>query len=94
MLFRSYASWLEDYWRLTVKNAHAKMKRGAKFTLIMVERWGKHELLRDMSSIVEQEGFKRVCEMQYKTTRSHLTDKRESKNNSKSTEKVWTFEKA
>ena len=46
-----------------------------------------------MSSIVEQEGFKKVDEMQYTTTRSHLTDKRESQQTSKATEKVWTFEK-
>ena len=59
----------------------------------MVEKWGKHRLLQDMSSIVEQEGFKKVDEMQYKTTRSHLTDNRESKQTSKATEKVWTFEK-
>lgn len=89
----TYSSWLEDYWRATVKNAKAKMRDGAKFTLIMVEAWGKLELLEDMSSTIEQEGFKKVDEMHYKTTRSHLTDKRKSGNTSKATEKVWTFEK-
>ena len=92
-VYPEYAVWLEKYWRQTVKNARSNMADGAKLTLIMVEKWGKHELLKDMSSIIEQEGFKKVDEMQYKTTRSHLTDKRKSKNNSKTTEKVWTFEK-
>lgn len=87
-----YGDWLEQYWRATVKNAKAALKHGAKFTLIMVEKWGKLNLLEDMSSILEQEGFKKVDEMHYKTTRSHLTDKRESKKTSKATEKVWTFE--
>lgn len=92
--YPDYADWLEKYWRQTVKNAKSVMKPKAKFTLIMVEKHGKLDLLADMSSVVEQEGFIKVDEMQYKTTRSHLTDKRESKNTSKATEKAWTFEKA
>ena len=92
-VYADYSDWLEKYWRQTVKNARDNLDSRAKFTLIMVEKWGKHRLLQDMSSIVEQEGFKKVDEMQYKTTRSHLTDKRESKQTSKATEKVWTFEK-
>lgn len=91
--YKEYDEWLEKYWRQTVKNARSKMKDNSKFTLIMVEKWGKLELLKDMSSIVEQEGFSKIDEMSYKTARSHLTDKRTSKNISKNSEKVWTFEK-
>ena len=90
--YAKYDEWLEKYWRQTIKNAKCKMKNGAKLTLVMIEKWGKLELLKDMSSIIEQEGFIKVDEMQYKTTRSHLTDKRESKHNDKGSEKVWTFE--
>lgn len=88
-----YASWLEDYWKKTIENAKSKMSRHAKLSLIMIESWGKFNLLEDMSNIIEQSRFKKIDEMQYKTTRSHLTDKRESKNTTKATEKVWTFEK-
>ena len=92
-VYKEYDEWLEKYWRQTVKNAKSRMKSSAKFTLIMIEKWGKLELLNDMSKIIEEEGFAVIDEMSYKTTRSHLTDKRESKNNSKSTEKARTFEK-
>lgn len=91
-MYAEYDEWLEKYWRRTIKNAKCKMKNGAKLTLVMIEKWGKLKLLKDMSSIIEQEGFIKVDEMQYKTTRSHLTDKRESKHNDKGSEKVWTFE--
>ena len=92
-VYPNYNDWLEKYWRKTVQNAKSKMKDGAKFTLIMVEKWGKFNLLYDMSKIIEQEGFKKIDEMSYKTTRSHLTNKRESKKINKDTEKIWTFEK-
>lgn len=91
--YADYSAWLNEYWKKTVDNASSKMKIGAKLSLVMVEKWGKINLLKDMSNIIEQAGFSRVDELSYKTTRSHLTDKRESSNNSKSTEKVATFEK-
>lgn len=91
--YKEYDEWLEKYWRQTVKNARSKMKHKALFTLVMIEKWGKLELLKDMASIIEQEGFAKVDEMHYKTTRSHLTDKRTSKNMDKDSEKVWTFER-
>lgn len=92
-VYSEYNDWLEKYWRKTVQNARDHLAEHAKLTLIMVEKWGKLELLENMSSIIEQEGFAKCSEMHYKTTRSHLTDKRKSGNTSKSTEKVWTFEK-
>lgn len=91
-VYSNYEDWLSKYWHQTIKNAKDKMKNGAKFTLIMIEKWGKYELLKDMTDIIAQEGFIKIDELQYKTTQSHLTGKRESKKNSKSTEKVWTFE--
>ena len=90
-IHKEYDAWLEEYWRQTVRNMKSKIKDNGKFSLIMIEKWGKYELLKDMSSIVEQESFKKIDEISYKTTRSHLTNKRETKNNNKSTEKVWTF---
>lgn len=88
-----YSAWLDNYWSPTVKNAVEKMAAGARFTLIMVEKWGKFELLADMRKRIEDVGLKLIDEMQYKTTRSHLTDKRSSGNTVKSTEKALTFMK-
>lgn len=34
-----------------MKNAHASMLPGAKLSLIVVDKWGKMELLEDMSTI-------------------------------------------
>ena len=92
-VYPNYNDWLDKYWRKTVQNAKSKMKDGAKFTLIMIEKWEKFNLLDDMSKIIEQEGFKKIDEMSYKTARSHLTNKRKSKKINKDTEKIWTFEK-
>jgi len=92
-MHNEYGDWLESYWHKTVENAKSKMKAGAKFILVMLEKWNKFNLLEDMSSIIEKEGFMKVEEMSYKTTRSHLTDKRISKKLSKSSEKVRIFEK-
>ena len=91
--FSEYESWLESYWHKTVECMKSCLCKKAKFTLIMVEKWGKLNLLEDMSHVIEQEGFTKIDELSYKTTRSHLTDKRNSKNMSKSTEKACTFEK-
>lgn len=92
-VYDEYNDWLEKYWRRTVHLMSSKLKPHGKFTLIMIEKWDKLSLLEDMSRIVLDEGFVKVDELSYKTTRSHLTDKRESKNISKNTEKVHTFEK-
>lgn len=91
-LFGDYNDWLEHYWKPTTENAKRKLKPGAKFSLIMIERWGKIDLVADMTKILEDLGFKRIDAISYKTTRSHLTDKRKSGNMDKDTEKVITFE--
>lgn len=46
-----------------------------------------------MTSVLKQLGLVEFETLSYKTTRSHLTDKRKSGNTSKSTEKVITFMK-
>lgn len=93
-VYSEYSDWLAKYWAPTVENAVAKMKPGAKFSLIMIDKWRKFELLKDMSGIITGTGLQKVEEQAYKTTRSHLTDKRKSGNTNKSTERVVTFQKA
>lgn len=92
-LYSEYDAWLEHYWKPTVQNAVNKMRKDAKFSLIMIQKWGKYDLLSDMSKIIEDSGLKFTEEISYKTTRSHLTDKRKSGNTNKNTEKVITFVK-
>lgn len=89
----TYEAWLADYWQKTVYLMSQKLKLHGKFSLIMIDRWNKLNLLSDMSKVVEEVGFKKIEELAYKTTRSHLTDKRKSGNTSKASEKIVTFEK-
>lgn len=91
--YPEYPDWLEKYWRMTVRNAVSKMRNGAKFSLIMVERWNRFELLADMRRIMKEEGLSFLEELSYRTTRSHLTDKRKSGNMTKNSEKIVTFVK-
>lgn len=91
--YPEYGDWLSGYWRPTVANAASRLRKGGRFSLIMVERWGKFELLKDMSAEIESAGFSKADELSYRTTRSHLTDKRKSGKTSKATEKIVTFEK-
>jgi len=90
-VYSEYKDWISKYWAPTVANAVSKMKSGSKFSLIMIDKWRKLELLKDMSDVILQNGLVKVEEQAYKTTRSHLTDKRKSGNTNKSTEKVVTF---
>lgn len=91
--YPEYPDWLEKYWRMTVRNAVSKMRNGAKFSLIMVERWNRFELLADMRRIMKEEGLSFLEELSYRTTRSHLTDKRKPGNTTKNSEKIVTFVK-
>ena len=88
-----YQKWLEDYWKKTVQLMSQKLKRKGRFSLIMIDKWKKFNLLEDMSDIVIAEGFQQIEELSYKTMRSHLTNKRETGNSHKATEKIVTFEK-
>lgn len=90
-VYSEYDAWLEKYWKPTVENASKKLKTGAKFSLIIVDKWEKHDLASNMSSIIESCGFQKLEVIPYKTTRSHLTDKRKSGKMDKDTEKVITF---
>ena len=92
-VYSNYTDWLDRYWRPTVLNMRDHLADKGKFSLIMVERWGKFNLLADMSKIISDEGFTSVDEVSYKTTRSHLSGKRETRTMSKNSEKIITFER-
>lgn len=92
-VYPEYGKWLRGYWNETVRNAVAKMKRGAKFTLIMVDVWQKFRLAEDMAGILSENSLEHVETLPYRTNRSHLTNKRKSGVSSKNTEKAYTFRK-
>lgn len=88
--FSNYDKWLENYWKPTVKNCYDKLKVGGKFTLIMIEDFEGHKLLKDMTDIMRNIGFKDFDTISYKTSRSHLNKKA---GNTKNSEKCVTMVK-
>lgn len=88
--YSTYEDWLNKYWKETVINCFDRMKIGAKFTLIMISKFDKYNLLEDMSNIMKNVGLKEFEIIPYKTTRSHLN---KSAGNTKDSEKCVTFVK-
>lgn len=87
-IFSDYNDWLNKYWKPTVENCYSKMKNGAKFTLVMIEKFENYNLLDDMLDIMHQTGLKDFEMIPYRTSRSHLTKKA---GNTKNSEKCVTL---
>jgi len=83
--YANYDEWLEKYWRKTVQNIKIMLKSGA----VLAANIGNdsndlmHQLKEDMSKIIEEEGFELVEIISMITSRSHLTNKLKTQNNSK-----------
>lgn len=88
--YSTYEDWLDKYWRATVENCIDKMKIGARFTLVMIDKFKKYNLLQDMSNIMLDLGLEQFDVVPYKTVRNHLT---KSAGNTKDSEKCVTFVK-
>lgn len=88
--YSTYEDWLNKYWKETVINCFNKMKTNAKFTLIMIDKFEKYNLLEDMTKIMKDVGLKEFDIIPYKTTRSHFN---KSAGNTKDSEKCVTFVK-
>lgn len=88
--YSQYDEWLNKYWTPTVSNCVSKLRRGGRFTLIMIESYQGKELLKDMASIMENLGLKELERLPYQTSRSHLTKKA---GNTKNNEVCVTMEK-
>lgn len=89
--FPVYEDWLNNYWKVSVERSTKKLNKNGKFILIMVETLDKYNLLSDMQKIIEDTGLKLVQDIPYKTTKSHLTNKRKNGESSKNTEHVLVF---
>lgn len=89
-LYLSYEGWLENFWKPTCKNATSKLRKGGKFTLIMIENYKGKKLLNDMVDILIEAGpYKELERIPYKTCRSHMTKKA---GNTKNSEVCVTYE--
>ena len=90
--FVEYEKWLEGYWNETVKNCCGVLREGGKFAVCIVDKVGKFDIGKDMVDICGRY-FEPVEEVPISVCRSHLSGKRESKQVTKTTEKLYVFEK-
>jgi hypothetical protein len=89
----NYQDWLENYWRNTVKTGYELLKDEHMFVLIIKDQYKNFSLKDDMSKILEEEGFEKYEELQYKTSKNHLSGKIKTGENTKNSEYVLAFKK-
>lgn len=87
--YSNYEEWLDKYWNRTVKNCMSIMKEGAYFGLTVSEIVGKYNIGKDMLKICESDGLKMVKAYPLKTSQSHLSGKKKSRNIIKNTEMIY-----
>lgn len=90
--YSNYNDWLSEYWNSTVLNCFTTLKKNAKFILCMVDKVGKYEIAKDTTDIcakyMQPAGIVPV-----KTSKGHLSGKKESGLVTKTTEAFYIFEK-
>lgn len=84
----TYDNWLENYWKPTVNNSKMILKNNGLFCFIAVDKVKNNKLYNDMKKICEDCGLYFVEELCFKTSNSHLSKKRETGKNTKTSEKV------
>jgi hypothetical protein len=87
--YTKYEDWLEKYWRETVKRCISKCKY---FSFVGVEAVKKLSLLEDMGLVCEEEGCKLIESIPIKTTKGHLSGKKQSGSIDKKTEHIQIYE--
>ena len=90
--YNTYPEWLSEYWNNTVSNCFTTLKKNAKFILCMVDKVGKHEIAKDMTDICAKY-MQPVGIIPIKTSKGHLSGKKESGLVTKTTEAFYIFEK-
>lgn len=75
MSCKDYKTWLENYWRNTVKNCIYMLKQNGIFVLVIKETLNKINLCDDMLKILKEEGLIFLEKEYYKTTTNHLSGK-------------------
>jgi predicted RNA methylase len=76
--FPEYSSWIESYWRQTVKNCKQMMKKDAIFGINIGSEANElmSKLKTDMTNIVLEENFELIDTWYMKTSKSHLSGKK------------------
>jgi hypothetical protein len=90
--YDTYSEWLSEYWNSTVSNCFNSLKKNAKFILCMVDKVGKHEIAKDMTDICAKY-MQPAGIVPIKTSKGHLSGKKESGLVTKTTEAFYIFEK-
>jgi tRNA1(Val) A37 N6-methylase TrmN6 len=88
-----YENWLNIYWNNTVKNCMGILEDSGYFILIIKEVLKKINISKDMKDVCEKNGLVLTKEMRYRTSLSHLSDKKNTKVVSKNSEIVYIFTK-
>ena len=88
MSCKDYKTWLENYWRNTVKNCIYMLKQNGIFVLVIKETLNKINLCDDMLKILKEEGLKFLEKEYYKTTTNHLSGKTKTGKSIKTNEVV------
>ena len=76
--FPKYESWLEGYWKQTVKNIKKMMKDDGVFGINIGGNANETmiKLERDLNKIISEEGFELIDTIYMKTGKSHLSGKK------------------
>ena len=91
--YPEYGIWLEKYFKKTVENCLGIMKDSATFGLVVVEKFKKYELGKNMIDVCLSCGLEKIDYYPFKTARSHLSGKRNNQINTKFTDGVYIFKK-
>jgi len=91
--FPEYNEWLQKYFKKTVENCIGIMKDSATFGLVVVEKFKKYELGKNMIDVCLACGLEKIDYYPFKTARSHLSGKRNNQINTKFTDGVYIFKK-
>lgn len=90
---KNYKDWINLWWRSVVKNSDKILNPGGVFGLVIKDKYLKFDLMNDMCNVIEDFKYKLIKDQQYKTSKSHLTNKKNSKVTTKTSEHVLFFQK-
>ena len=89
--YKNYEDWINIYWKNTVKNCLNILDKEGYFILIMKNKVGKYNIYEDMKKVCLDNNLIIVEEINYRTSNSHLSNKKNTGKISKNTEIVLVF---
>jgi len=91
--FKDFNDWLNNYWNKTVINCLNKLNEKKYFSLCIVEKYFKYNLKDEMLKICYNNGLKLIETLPLKTSKSHLSSKRTSKEYMKKNDVIYILQK-